>query len=234
AVLGQFDTRNVHVPGLAISINGRGVVLTVHGHRHRVASLDVFTHGTGDGHEIGRATRRERVVTGEGAECYRGFRQVGVYTIATVGFSACGVFGCVFGLSLRVRIAVLGQFGTRNVYVPGLTVSVNGGRVILAVHGHSDGIAGLDVFTHGTGDGHVGLGLSLVDHIVTGNGVDRDGGFGQIGIDTVATVSLSTGGVTRCIFGLNLGVYVRTSSQRSPRNVHVPRGSEERRGASAR
>src|SRR5690606_7969182 len=113
-------------------------------------------------------------------------------------------------------------FGTRNIHVPSLAVGINGGRVVLAVHGHSDGIAGLDVFTHGTGNGHVGLGLSLVDHIVTGNGVDRDGGFGQIGIDTVATVSLSTGGVTRCIFGLNLALNIAVLGQLGAWNIHVP------------
>ncbi|QCP83885.1 hypothetical protein D0C27_19260 [Alcaligenes faecalis] len=59
----------------------------------------------------------------------------------------------VFRFHLGVNIAVLGQFGTRNVHVPGLAVSVHGGRVVLAVHGHSDGVTGLDVFTHGTGDG---------------------------------------------------------------------------------
>src|SRR5690606_39017869 len=148
--------------------------------------------------------------------------------------SASGIAGSVFRFHLGVYVRISSQLSTRNIHVPGLAVGINGGRVVLTVHGHSDGVTSLHILANRTSDGHVGFGLSLVDHIVTGNGVDRDGGFGQIGIDTVATVSLSTGGVTRCIFGLNLGVHVRTSSQRSPRNVHVPRGSEERRGASAR
>src|SRR5690606_35863409 len=101
-------------------------------------------------------------------------------------------------------------------------VSVNGRGVVLAIDRHGDGITSLDVLTHGTGDGHVGLGLSLVDHIVTSNSVDRDSGFRQIGVYTVAAVSLSTGWITGRVFGFNLGVYVRVSGQLSARNVHVP------------
>src|SRR5690606_20428981 len=109
-------------------------------------------------------------------------------------------------------IPISSQLSTRNVHVPGLAISINGRGVVLAVHGHSDSVASLDVLTNRTRNGHVGLGLSLIDHVITGNGVDRDGSFRQVGIDTVATVSLSTGWVTRCVFGLNLGVYVRISS----------------------
>src|SRR5690606_4095688 len=128
----------------------------------------------------------------------------------------------VFRFHLGVNIAVLGQLGAWNIHVPGLAISVNGGRVVLAVHGHGDSIASLDVFTNRTGDGYVGLGLSLVDHVITSNGVDRDGGFRQVGIDTVATVGFSRRRLTRSIFGLHLGVYVRIRSQLSARNVHVP------------
>src|SRR5690606_2705788 len=130
--------------------------------------------------------------------------------------------GGVFGFHLGVNIAVLGQFGTRNIHVPSLAVSVNSGRVVLAVGGHGGSVGRLNVVTPVTGHGHGGLGLSLVNHIVTSNSVDRDGGFRQISIDTVAAVSLSTGEVASSIFGLDLGVYVRISSQLSTRNIHVP------------
>src|SRR5690606_36052041 len=112
--------------------------------------------------------------------------------------------------------------GARNVYVPGLAVSVHGGRVVLAVHGQDRQGAGLDVFTDGSGNGHVGLGLSLVDHVIFSDHINSDLSFRQIGIDTVATVGFSTGWVASRIFGLNLGVYVRISSQLSTRNIHVP------------
>src|SRR5690606_29787126 len=127
---------------------------------------------------------------------------------ATVGFSAGWVTRSVFRFHLGVNIAVLGQVRTSVVQGTGLAISVSGGRVVLTVHGHSDGVTSLDVFTHGTGDGHVGLGFSLVDHIVASNGVDRNRSFGQIGIATVATVSFSRSGVTGSVFGLNLGVYI--------------------------
>nr|WP_240688280.1 hypothetical protein [Alcaligenes faecalis] len=58
--------------------------------------------------------------TGNGVDGDRSFRQVGIDTVAAVGFSRSGVTCSVFGLNLGVNIAVLGQFGTRNVYVPGL------------------------------------------------------------------------------------------------------------------
>src|SRR5690606_8043037 len=122
-------------------------------------------------------------------------RQVGIDTVATVSFSTGGVTGRVFRLNLGVYVRISSQLSTRNVHVPGLAISINGRGVILAVHGHSDSVASLDVFTHGTGDGHVGFGLSLVDHVVTGNGVDRDGGFGQIGINVVWTLCVSGSGV---------------------------------------
>src|SRR5690606_11714532 len=103
-----------------------------------------------------------------------------------------------------------------------LTVGVNGGRVVLAVHGHSHRIASLDIFTNRTRRGRVGFGLSLVNHIITGNGVDRDGSFRQISIDTVATVSFSTGWVTSSVFRFNLGVNIAVLSQLGTRNIHVP------------
>src|SRR5690606_17287982 len=117
---------------------------------------------------------------------------------ATVSFSTGWVASRIFRLNLGVNIAVLSQLGTRNIHVPGLAVSVNSGRVVLAIDRHGDSVASLDVFTHGTGDGHIPFRLSLVDHVVTGNGVDRDGGFGQISIHTVATVGFSRSWVTRC------------------------------------
>src|SRR5690606_25255251 len=132
----------------------------------------------------------------------RSFRQVGIDTVATVGFSTGWVASRIFGLNLGVNIAVLGQFGTRNVYVPGLAVGINGGRVVLTVHGHSHRVASLDIFTHGTGDGHVGFGLSLVDHIITGNGVNRVPARRSSDLDTVATVGFSAGWITSSIFGL--------------------------------
>src|SRR5690606_34611554 len=116
----------------------------------------------------------------------------------------------------------LGQLRAGNVHIPGLAVGVHGGGVILTVHRHGHRVTSLDVFTHGTGNGHVGLGLSLVDYVVTGNGVDGDRSFRQVGIHTVATVGFSARWVTRSVFRLNLGVYVRISSQLGTRNVHVP------------
>src|SRR5690606_18179449 len=128
----------------------------------------------------------------------------------------------IFGLNLGVYVRISSQLSTRNVYVPGLAVSVHGGRVVLAVHGHRHRVTSLHILANRTGDGHVRFRLGLVDHVVTGNGVDRDGGFGQISIDTVATVSFSAGGVTGCVFRLNLGVNIAVLGQLGARNVHVP------------
>src|SRR5690606_12509354 len=97
--------------------------------------------------------------------------------------------------------------------VPGLAVSVHGGRVVFAVHGHSDGVTGLHILANRTSDGHVRLGLGLVDHVVASNGVDRDRSFWQVGIDTVAAVGFSRSGVTRSVFGLDLGVNIAVLSQ---------------------
>src|SRR5690606_19298278 len=164
----------------------------------------------------------DHVVTGNGVNRDGGFRQISIHTVATVSFSTGWVASRIFRLNLGVNIAVLSQFGTRNIHVPGLAISINGRGVVLAVHGHGDGVASLDVFTHGTGNGHVGLGLSLVDHVIFSDHINSDLSFRQIGIATVAAVSLSTAGVTSRVFSLNLGVYVRISSQLSTRNIHVP------------
>src|SRR5690606_32431176 len=102
------------------------------------------------------------VIASNGVDGNRSFWQVGIDTVATVGFSARWVAGGVFRFHLGVNIAVLSQFGARNVHVPGLAVSVNGGGVILTVHGHSDGITGLDVFTHGTGNSDIPFRFGLV------------------------------------------------------------------------
>src|SRR5690606_20551239 len=110
----------------------------------------------------------------------------------------------------------------RNVYVPGLAVSVHGGRVVLAVHGHRHRDASLDVFTHGTGNGHVGLGLSFVDHVIFSDHINNDLSFRQIGIDTVATVGFSTVWVCSRIFGLNLGLIIAGLASHVARNVYVP------------
>src|SRR5690606_31311311 len=134
-------------------------------------------------------------------------------TVATVGFSAGWITSSIFGLDLGVNIAVLGQFDTRNIHVPGLAISINGRGVVLTVHGHRHRVASLDVFTHGTGNGHVRLGLSLVVHIVTGNRVDRAGPTRRSSDHTVATVGFSAGGVTGGVFGLNLGVNIAVLGQ---------------------
>src|SRR5690606_38182477 len=196
--------------------------LTVHGHRDGVTSLDVFTHGTGNGH-VGRSEeRRVGKESSNRVERDGGFRQVGIHTVATVGFSARWVTRSVFRLNLGVYVRILGQVRAGIVHVPVLAVGVYGGPVVLTVHSHSDGVTGLDVFTHGTGNGHVGLGLSLVDHIVTRDGVDGDGGFWQISVYTVATIGFSGSRVTSGIFRFHLGVYVRISRQLGTRNGHVP------------
>ncbi|MCV4615255.1 hypothetical protein OFM04_35690, partial [Escherichia coli] len=78
----------------------------------------------------------DHVITGNGVDRDGSFRQVGIDTVATVSFSTGGVTGRVFSLNLGVNIAVLGQLGACNVHVPSLAISVNGGRVVLAVHGH--------------------------------------------------------------------------------------------------
>src|SRR5690606_19739843 len=200
AVLGQLGAWNIHVPGLAVSVNGGCVVLTVHGHRHRVASLHILTNRTRDSHVGFRLSLVDHVVTGNGVDRNGGFGQVGVYTVAAVGFSRSGVTGRVFSLNLGVNIAVLDQLSTKHVHVPALATGVTGRGVVLAVHGHSDGVASLDVLTNRTGASDIPFRLSLVDHVVTGNGVDRDGGFGQVSIDSISTVSFSRSGVARCVF----------------------------------
>src|SRR5690606_34465976 len=162
----------------------------------------------------------DHVVTGNGVNRDGGFRQISIHTVATVSFSTGWVASRIFRLNLGVNIAVLGQFGTRNVHVPSLAVSINGSRVVLAVHGHGDGVASLDVFTHGTGNGHVRFRLGLVDHVIFSDHINSDLSFRQIGIDTVAAVSLSTGGVTRRVFSLNLGVNIAVLGQLGARNVH--------------
>ncbi|MHC3924925.1 hypothetical protein ACI0FW_03863 [Alcaligenes nematophilus] len=221
-ILGQFSTRNVHVPGLAIGINGGRVILTVDRHGHRVTGLHILANRTSDGHVRLGLSLVDHVVTGNGVDRDRSFGQIGIDTVAAVGFSTGWVARSIFSLNLGVYTAVLGQFGTRNVYVPGLAIGINGGGVVLTVDRHGHGITGLNVFTHGTSDGHVGLGLSLVDHVVTRNGVDGNRSFWQVGIDTVATVSFSRSGVTGGVFRFHLGVNIAVLSQFGTRNVHVP------------
>src|SRR5690606_38091141 len=150
----------------------------------------------------------DHVVTGNGVNRDGGFRQISIHTVATVSFSTGWVASRIFRLNLGVNIAVLGQFGTRNVHVPSLAVSINGSRVVLAVHGHGDGVASLDVFTHGTGNGHVGLGISIADHVISSAPITRALTSGRIGIDTIATVGFSAGRVASRTFGFNLRVYV--------------------------
>src|SRR5690606_3847063 len=94
------------------------------------------------------------------------FRQVGIDTVATVGFSASWVTGRIFSLDLGVYVRISSQLSTRNIHVPGLAISINGRGVVLAIDRHGDSVASLDVFTHGTSDGYVGLGLSLIDHVI--------------------------------------------------------------------
>src|SRR5690606_16498877 len=166
-ILGQLSTRNVHVPGLAIGVNRGRVVLTVHGHRDGVTGLDVFTHGTGNGHVRLRLGLVDYVVTGNGVDGDRSFRQIGVYTVATVSFSARWVARSVFSLNLGVYVRISSQLGTRTVHVPGLAISITGGRVILTVDRYGHGIASLHILANRTGNGHVRLRLGLVDHIVT-------------------------------------------------------------------
>src|SRR5690606_23547798 len=158
-----------------------------------VTSLDVLTNRTGDGHVGFGLSLVDHVITGNGVDRDGSFRQVGIDTVAAVSFSAGRVTGRVFRFHLGVNITVLSQLSTRNVHVPSLAVGINGGRVVLAVHGHSDGVASLDVLTNRTGDSDIPFRLSLVDHVVTRDRVDRDAGFGQVGIDTVATVGFSAG-----------------------------------------
>src|SRR5690606_27026339 len=128
----------------------------------------------------------------------------------------------VFRFHLGVYVRISSQLGTRNVHVPGLAISVNRRGVVLTVHGHSDGVTRLDVFTHGTGNSDIPFRFSLVDHIVASNGVDGNRSFRQIGIHTVATVSFSARWVARSVFRLNLGVYVRILGQLRAGNVHIP------------
>src|SRR5690606_17465522 len=151
-----------------------------------------------------------------------GFWQVGIDTVATVSFSTGWVASRIFRLNLGVNIAVLSQLGTRNIHVPGLAISINGRGVVLAIDRHGDGVTSLDVLTNRTGDGHVGFGLSLVDHVVTGNGGDRDGGFGQIGINVVWALCVGGSGVACFVFSCNLGFNFSVTKQVYAWNIQVP------------
>src|SRR5690606_23797589 len=104
-------------------------------------------------------------------------RQVGIHTVATVGFSARWVTRSVFRLNLGVYVRISSQLGTGNIHVPGLAIGVNGGGVILTVDRYGHGIASLHILANRTGEGHVSFRLGLVDHIVTGNGVDGNRSF---------------------------------------------------------
>src|SRR5690606_18243440 len=110
---------------------------------------------TGNGHVGLGLSLVDHVIFSDHINSDLSFRQIGIDTVAAVSFSAGGVTGRIFSLNLGVNIAVLGQLGAWNVHVPSLAISVNGGCVVLAVHGHSHRVTSLDVFTHGTGDGHV-------------------------------------------------------------------------------
>src|SRR5690606_26025246 len=161
-------------------------------------------------------------VASNGIDRDRSFWQIGIHTVAAVSFSARRVTRSIFGLDLGMYVRISSQLGTRNVHVPGLAISVNGGRVVLAVDRYGHGITSLHILANRTSDGHVRLGLGLVDHIVTRNGVDRDRSFGQIGVDAVAAVSFSARWVARSVFGLDLGVNIAVLSQLGTRNVYVP------------
>src|SRR5690606_20170322 len=97
-------------------------------------------HSTGNSDIPFRFSLVDYVVTGNGVDRNRSFGQIGIHAVATVGFSRSGVTGGVFRFDLGVNIAVLSQFGTRNVHVPGLAVSVHGGGVVLAVDRYGHGI----------------------------------------------------------------------------------------------
>src|SRR5690606_4147376 len=108
----------------------------------------------------------DHVIARNGVDRDRSFRQIGIHTVATVGFSAGWVTRSVFRFHLGMYVRISSQLGAGNIHVPGLAVSVNGGRVVLAVHGHSHRVTGLHILANRTSDGHVRLGLSLVDHVV--------------------------------------------------------------------
>ncbi|QCP83886.1 Ig-like domain-containing protein [Alcaligenes faecalis] len=55
--------------------------------------------------------------------------QIGIDTVAAVSFSARRVTRSIFGLDLGMYVRILGQLRARNVHVPGLAISVHGGRV---------------------------------------------------------------------------------------------------------
>src|SRR5690606_18227524 len=158
----------------AIGINGGGVILTVHGHSDGITSLDVFTHGTGDGHVGLGLGLVDHVIPSNGVDRDRSFGQISVYTVAAVGFSRSGVTRSVFRFHLGVYIDLLDLYSFPTRRSSDLAIGINGGGVILTVHGHSDSVASLDVFTHGTSDGHVRSEERRVGHESATRGVARD------------------------------------------------------------
>src|SRR5690606_26294606 len=104
-------------------------------------------------------------------------------------------------------------------------IIANSTGVFLATDSQSHGIAGLYILANRTG--HINrtlavTGLSVIQHTVSGDRVQRDLGFRQCGLHTVVAVSFSTSAVTGVVLGLDLGVDVVIQSQLGARNIHVP------------
>src|SRR5690606_1036509 len=161
-VLQQILYRYGDLEGQIIT-NGTGVFLATDSQSHGIARLYILANRTGHVNRALAVTSFvviQHTVTGDRIQSDLGFRQRGLHTIVAVSFSASGIAGSVFRFHLGVNVVIQSQFGARNVHVPGLAVSINGCGVVLAVHGHSDLIASLDVLTNRTRNGDVGLGFS--------------------------------------------------------------------------
>src|SRR5690606_17140438 len=194
----------------------------VHGHSDSVASLDVFTHGTGDGHVGFGLSLVDHVVTGNGVDRDGGFGQIGINVVWTLCVSGSGVACFVFSCNLGFNFSVTKQVYAWNIQVASFAVGIHGRGDLFAANSDGDGVTCFNVFTNRTGDGHVGFRFSLVDDVIFSNHVNSDVGLGRRYVYVVRLLVGSGRGVASVVSRGDLGFNLVVVDQFGTRNVHVP------------
>ncbi|CAB3717384.1 hypothetical protein LMG26219_06324 [Achromobacter marplatensis] len=192
----------------------------MHGQRDGVADLGVAAYGAGNRDRLGFFGGVDHIITSDGVDGDGGLG-FQVDAVRTVSRGRRRVAGRVGDGDGGVDVGVLRQFRAGHVdavaeLAAALVHDLTG--VGLAMHGQGHGVADLGVAAYGARDrDRLGL-FGGVDHIITSDGVDGDGGLG-FQVDAIALVSFGGLAVASVIGSGHGGVDIAVLSQLCARHV---------------
>jgi len=210
--------------------DGAGIGIAVDRQGDGVAAVHVAADRTGDGDRSAGFGRVDGVVRGDGVDRNAG-RCRGTDSVELARRRRRRVAGRVGGADAGVdgMVGIGSQIAAGDVDAEGS--AGDGVGIGRAIHRQGDDVAAVDVAANRAGHRHGAAGLRCTNHVVGGDGVDRDAGRHRR-VDTVEVGRRRCGRITRRVDGADAGVdgMVGVSREIAAGDIDAEGGAGDRTG----